>query len=124
MNVIIGRTPNIANHVFRHLKNIYWLKFFFFIFIQLTNMSGDLQVIFLFENYFNLGNPFFVMYNVFSELECKNSKNLFRQFFWSCRLAAILNFCSISKKFLATWGCASDFLEMLQKFKMAARGQL
>ena len=26
--------------------------------------------------------------------------------------------------FLATWGCASDFLEMLSKFKMAARGQL
>ena len=23
--------------------------------------------------------------------------------------------------FLATWGCASDFLEMLPKFKMAAR---
>ena len=26
--------------------------------------------------------------------------------------------------FLATWGCASDFSEMLPKFKMAARGQL
>ena len=26
--------------------------------------------------------------------------------------------------FLATWGCASNFLKMLQKFKMAARGQL
>ena len=26
--------------------------------------------------------------------------------------------------FLATWGCASDFLEMLPKFKMATRGQL
>ena len=26
--------------------------------------------------------------------------------------------------FLATWGCASDFLEMLPKFKMAARVQL
>ena len=26
--------------------------------------------------------------------------------------------------FVATWGCASDFLEMLRKFKMAARGQL
>ena len=25
-------------------------------------MSGDLQVYFLVENYFNLGNPFFVMY--------------------------------------------------------------
>ena len=31
-------------------------------------MSGDLQVLFLFENYFNLGNPFFVMYNVFPQL--------------------------------------------------------
>ena len=26
--------------------------------------------------------------------------------------------------FLATWGCASDILKMLPKFKMAARGQL
>ena len=26
--------------------------------------------------------------------------------------------------FLASWGCASDFLKMLPKFKMAARGQL
>ena len=26
--------------------------------------------------------------------------------------------------FLATWGCTSDFLKMLPKFKMAARGQL
>ena len=26
--------------------------------------------------------------------------------------------------FLATWGCASDFLKMLPKFKMSARGQL
>ena len=26
--------------------------------------------------------------------------------------------------FVATWGCASDFLKMLPKFKMAARGQL
>ena len=26
--------------------------------------------------------------------------------------------------FVATWGCASDFLEMLPNFKMAARGQL
>ena len=63
----IGRTPNIANHVFRHLKNIYQLKLFFFTSIQLTNMSGDPQVEFLFEKYFNLGDPFFVMYNVFRE---------------------------------------------------------
>ena len=26
--------------------------------------------------------------------------------------------------FLATWGCASEFLKMLPNFKMAARGQL
>ena len=26
--------------------------------------------------------------------------------------------------FLATWGCASDFLKMLPKFKMATRSQL
>ena len=26
--------------------------------------------------------------------------------------------------FLGTWGCASDFLGRLPKFKMAARGQL
>ena len=32
--------------------------------------------------------------------------------------------CNFNITFLATWGCASDFLEMLPKFKMAARGQL
>ena len=26
--------------------------------------------------------------------------------------------------FLAAWGCANDFLKMLPKLKMAARGQL
>ena len=26
--------------------------------------------------------------------------------------------------FLATWGCANDFLKMLPKFKLSARGQL
>ena len=30
-------------------------------------MSGDPQVEFLFVKYFNLGDPFFVMYNVFRE---------------------------------------------------------
>ena len=44
---------------------------------------------------------------------CKNSKKLFGQFF--------LNF---NITFLATWGCASDFLKMLPNFKMAARGKL
>ena len=31
---------------------------------------------------------------------------------------------NFNMKFLATWECASDFLEMLPKFKMAARGLL
>ena len=39
----------------------------FFSPILVTNMSGDLQVSFLFENYFNLGNLFFVMYTDFPE---------------------------------------------------------
>ena len=43
--IALGRTPNIANHVYRHLKNIFNLKLFFFTtFIQLINMSGDLRV--------------------------------------------------------------------------------
>ena len=33
-------------------------------------------------------------------------------------------FLNFNITFLATWGCASDFSEMLPKFKMAARGQL
>ena len=33
-------------------------------------------------------------------------------------------FLNFNITFLATWGCASNFLEMLPKFKMAARGQL
>ena len=33
-------------------------------------------------------------------------------------------FSNFNITFLATWGCASDFLKMLPKFKMAARGQL
>ena len=33
-------------------------------------------------------------------------------------------FLNFNITFLATWGCASDFLKMLLKFKMAARGQL
>ena len=44
---------------------------------------------------------------------CKNSKNLFGQFFFNFNIT-----------FLAKWGCASDFLKMLPNFKMAARGQL
>ena len=33
-------------------------------------------------------------------------------------------FSNFNISFLATWGCASDFLKMLPNFKMAARGQL
>ena len=36
----------------------------------------------------------------------------------------VKSFWNFTMTFLATWGCASDFLEMLPKFKMAARGQL
>ena len=42
-----------------------------------------------------------------------NSKNVFDQFFFRSNIP-----------FLATWGCASDFLKMQPNFKMAARGQL
>ena len=41
------------------------------------------------------------------------AKNLFCQFFSNFNIT-----------FLATRGCASDFLKMLPNFKMAARGQL
>ena len=44
----------------------------------------------------------------------KNSKNVFGQFFLNFNITFLI----------ATWGCASDFLKMLPKFKMAARGQL
>ena len=43
----------------------------------------------------------------------KTKKKLFSQFFSNFNII-----------FLATWGCASDFLKMLPNFKMAARGQL
>ena len=33
----------------------------------------------------------------------------------------VKSFSNFNTTFLATWGCASDFLEMLPKFKMAAR---
>ena len=33
-------------------------------------------------------------------------------------------FFNFNMTFLATWGCASDFLKMLPKFKMATRSQL
>ena len=42
----------------------------------------------------------------------------FKKCFWS------IFFFKFNIPFLATWGCASDFLKMLPNFKMAARGQL
>ena len=36
----------------------------------------------------------------------------------------VIFFFNLNMTFLATWGCASDFLKMLTKFKMASRGQL
>ena len=47
---------------FSPFKKYLLAEIIFFISIQLTNISGDLQVEVLFENYFYLGNPFFVMY--------------------------------------------------------------
>ena len=49
----------------------------------------------------------------------KNAKKLFGQFI--CLVNLFSNF---NITYLATWGCASDFLKMLPNFKMAARGQL
>ena len=36
----------------------------------------------------------------------------------------VKSFWNFNMTIVATWGCASDFLEMLPKIKMAARGQL
>ena len=36
----------------------------------------------------------------------------------------VIFFWNFNMTFLATWGCASDFLKMLSKLEMAARGQL
>ena len=36
----------------------------------------------------------------------------------------VIFFFNFNITFLATWGCASDFLKMPPKFKMAARGKL
>ena len=59
----IGHTPNIANHVFCHLKNIWWLNFTFFNFIQLAKLSGAYFCCFFGKKYFTSSDPFFVMYN-------------------------------------------------------------
>ena len=44
---------------------------------------------------------------------------------WAQKLKKLVwsSFLNFNITFLATWGCASDFLKMLPKFKMAARGQ-
>ena len=44
-------------------------------------------------------------------------------FLWAQKLLGNF-FLNFNMTFLTTWGCASDFLRMLPKFKMAARGQL
>ena len=44
--------------------------------------------------------------------------------YFSIRLSRFYIFTVTTITFLATWGCSSDFLKMLPKFKMAARGQL
>ena len=59
----IGHTPNIANHVFCHVKNIWWLNFIFSNFIQLAKLSGAYFCRFFGKKYFTSSDPFFVMYN-------------------------------------------------------------
>ena len=59
----IGHTPNIANHVFCHLKNIWLLNFIFFNFIQLSKLSAAYFCRFFGKKYFTSSDPFFVMYN-------------------------------------------------------------
>ena len=49
-------------------------------------------------------------------IEIQNGHHRSILIFWRAHILTIT--------FLATWGCASDFVKMLQKFKMAARGQL
>ena len=44
-------------------------------------------------------------------------------FLWAQKLL-VNSFRNFNMTFPATWGCASDFLKMLPKLKMAARGQL
>ena len=66
----IGRTPNIANHIFCHLKNIWWLNFIFFNSIQLCKLSGDYFWQFFFiRKYLILPDPFSVMYD--DRCKCK-----------------------------------------------------
>ena len=40
------------------------------------------------------------------------------------RKISLVNFFNFNITFLATCGCATDFLKMLPKFKMAARSEL
>ena len=45
-------------------------------------------------------------------------------FWWAQKLKKFVIFLNFNVTFLATFGCAIDFLKMLSKFKMAARSQL
>ena len=47
--ITIGRTPNIANDIFRHFKNIYWLKFLFLLLSWLSNLLTCLNIIIRFD---------------------------------------------------------------------------
>ena len=57
------RTPNIANHVFWHLKNIWWINFIFFNNIQLAKLYGAYFCRFFSKKYFTSSDPFFGMYD-------------------------------------------------------------
>ena len=55
--------------------------------------------------------------------EIQNGRH--RSIFWLAQKICLVNFLFyFTITFLETWGFASGFLKMLQKFKMAARGQL
>ena len=58
--------------------------------------------------------------------EIQNGRHRSTLIFWGGlkKICLVDFFSNINITFLATWGCASDFLKMLPNFKMAARGQL
>ena len=47
MTLVIGHMPNIANHVLRHFKNIYWLNFFFYFYTTHLNVRRSPGIIFV-----------------------------------------------------------------------------
>ena len=71
---------------------------------------GDVQVTFS-RFYWNSKWPPQINFDFLGGVETQ--KICLVNFFWNFNIT-----------FLATWGCASDFLKMLPNFKMAARGQL